>query len=206
MAQRDEHQDIRAFLEWVQKNSQYAVLDPNTEERRAFMPLKTVQEYFKQDDGARLNEILAAVFLDRDPPVDSDDILDNYVQIFCILIEIGKGRFIESFSYWNIGDRLLPFGPDDHPPAHFPIDTGDPKFYETFCDKQWKFCAAEFKSPMMKIQFHPQRILPIVSKEKLAGGGSGMLYKIKLHSSYNKLGLSSAVRITNRSLITEFCH
>jgi len=194
MAQHDEHPDIRAFLGWARRNSQYAVLDPNTEERCAFMPLKTVQEYFKQDDGARLNELLVAVFPNRDPPVDSDDIFDNYAQIFCILIETGKGRFIENFSSWNVGDRLLPFDPDDPPPAHFPIDTGDPKFYENFCSKQWKFCAPEFRTPMTNIQFHPQRILPIVSKEKIAGGGNGMLYKIRLHSSYNKLCPPSTVR------------
>jgi hypothetical protein len=195
MAQRDEHPDIQTFLEWVRKNIEYAVLDPNREERRAFIPLKTIQEHFTEDGGARLNDLLAAVFTPRDPPVDPDDILENYTTIFCILIEIGKGRFIENFSSWGLGDRMLPFESGDPPPSHFPTDTDDPNFYEKFCERQWKFCALEFKARMTNIRCHPDRILPIVSKERITGGGSAMLYRIKLHSAYNKLDPLSAVRL-----------
>jgi hypothetical protein len=193
MAQHDEHPDIQGFLEWVRRNSEYAVRDPNSEERRAFIPLKTVREYFKEEGGARLKELLLTIFAPNDPPVDPDDILENYTQIFCILIEIGKCRFIGSFTSWGYGDRMLPFDPDHPPPSYFPTDTTDPKFYEKFCNKQWKFCVPELKSPMMNIRFHPDRILPIVSKDKITGGGSAILYKIKLQSSYNRLGPQSTV-------------
>lgn len=193
MAQHDEHQDIQAFVDWVRGNSKYAVLDPNSEERRAFMPLKTLQEYFKEDSSARLKKLLAAVFEPKDPPIDPDEILENYTQTFCILVEIGKGRFIERFSTRSLGDRMLPFEPDHAPPLHFPTDTTDTQFYKKFCNKQWKFCVPDFKTPMTNIRFHPERILPIVSKEKIAGGGSAMLYKIKLHNSYNWLTRPNAV-------------
>jgi hypothetical protein len=186
MAQHDEHPDIQTFLKWVRDNSEYAILDTNTEERAAFMPLKTVKRHFAEHDGARLKELLAAVFFPNDPPVDPKTILRNYTQIFCTLMEIGKCRFIESFTRWSYGDSRLPFELDDAPP-HFPTDTTDPNFYENFCKKQWKFCVPELESPMTNTYFHRDLILPIVRKEVITDSGSAMLYKIQLHDSYNRL-------------------
>jgi hypothetical protein len=186
MAPRDEHPDIQDFLKWVRDNSENAISAPNTEKRAAFMPLNTIKEHFKEDDGARLKELLAAVFSPDNPPVDPDTILKNYTQIFCILMEIGKCRFIGSFICRENGDSKLPFEPDGAPP-HFPTDTDDPNFYKKFCKKQWKFCVPELESPMKDIHFHPDRILPIVSKKVITASGSAMLYKIQLHDSYNKL-------------------
>lgn len=193
MAQHDEHPDIQHFLGWVQKNNVYAVQDPDTDERRAFIPLTVVEEHFREDSNARLKELLAAVFPPNDfpngSPVDPDEIFENYIRIFCILVEIGKGRFIEFFSSWGYGDTMLPFDPDHIPAAsQFPIDTSDPEIYQKFCNKQWRFCAPDLKSPMTNVRYHPNRILPIIGKERIAGGGSAILYKIKVHSSYNKLG------------------
>jgi hypothetical protein len=186
MAPRDEHPDIQTFLKWVRDNSENAILDPNTEKLAAFMPLNTIKEHFKEDGGARLKKLLAAVFSPDDPPVDPDTILKNYTQISCILMEIGKCKFIGSFTSRENGDSKLPFEPGCAPP-HFPIDTDEPNFYKNFCNKQWKFCVPELESPMKDIHFHPRRILPIVSKEVIAASGGAMLYKIQLHGSYNRL-------------------
>jgi hypothetical protein len=191
MTQRDEHPGIQAFLKWIQGNSQYAILEPETKERTAlraaFMPLKTVMEHFKEDGGARLKELLAGVFYPEPPPVDLEDcILENYTEIFCTLVEIGKGRFIKFFTTCDPNNTGFPFDPDNAF-SNFPTDTNDPKFYENFCKKQWKFCAPELPR-MGNIVFHPNRILPFVVKEEITSSGSAMLYKVVLHDSYKRRG------------------
>jgi hypothetical protein len=186
MAQHDEHLDIQTFLRWLRDNSEDAILDPNTKERAAFMPLKTVKKHLEENSSARLKELLRAVFSPNDPPVDPDTIHKNYTQIFCTLVEIGKCHFIESFTCLSHGDSRLPYV-DAAPPPDFPIDPTDPKFYENFCKKQWKFCVPELESPMTNKRFHQDLILPIVSKEVITASGSAMLYKIQLHGSYNRL-------------------
>ena len=186
MPQRDHHRDIQLFIEWVADHSADAILDPDTNKSVAFMPFKTVEEYFETDGCARLKELLSAVFSPDDPPVEPEDILGDYTRVFCILIEIGKGEFIESFICRSFTDTKLPFLPKKAP-SHFPTDTKDPDFYERFWKTQWKFCAPELKSPLRNKQFELDQILPIVSKEKIAASGSAMLYKIKLHDSYDRL-------------------
>ncbi|KAH8764699.1 hypothetical protein F5882DRAFT_17727 [Hyaloscypha sp. PMI_1271] len=106
--------------------------------------------------------------------------------MFYILVEIRQGRFINHFSERGHSNRILPFDPN-HLPAAFPIDTTNPEIYKKFYNKQWRFCAPDLK-PITTIHYHPNQILPIISKEKIIGAGSAILYNIKVHSSYNKLG------------------
>ncbi|PVH88884.1 hypothetical protein DL98DRAFT_565731 [Cadophora sp. DSE1049] len=188
MAQHDEHPEVQAFHAFLRKNISYAVVDPNSASaRRGFQSIKAIREYFEQNGSTRLRELLLGVWYPDEPLVDPDDILQNYIAVFCILVELGKGTFVEHFSSRDLSDLRLPFDPGQSPQTHFPTITDDPNFFRAFCDMQWKYCAPEFKCPMMNIHFEDQRILPIVSKELIAGGGSALLYRIRLHSLYNRL-------------------
>ncbi len=204
MAQPTERPEIQTFLTWLKINCEKAVVDSNSEVGPEFVPLKTVRDYLGANNNAELEKIITAVFYPRGVPVDIDDILQNYLQIFCILVDIGKARFLEVFSSHDLSDRLLPFDPESSPPTHFPLDPTDQQLYQTFCDKQWRFCAADFRFPMSRTTFPDKRVLPIISKERIAGGGSAILYKIRLHSSYNKLHRQGIVsrHFDNRSLLS----
>jgi len=151
------------------------------------MPLNAVKDYLEADRNARLHQILVALFEPEEPQVYADEILQNFIAIFCILLEIGGGKYIGSFtSTWDLCDQRLPFDPL-RAPSPFPIVPEDNRFFERFCEKQWRFCVPNFQFPMIRIHFEEKRILPIIQKDLIAGGGSAMLYRIRLHGSYNKL-------------------
>ncbi|CZR62093.1 uncharacterized protein PAC_11990 [Phialocephala subalpina] len=188
MAQPDEHDAIQAFLGWVQTNVSNSVLDPKSDRRPAFMPLKKIEDYFKENNCIRLKRLLNALFSPDESPVDPEVILQNYIKAFCILVEIGKGRFISHFSHYeSLADKKLPFEPQNGPPSYFPTNTDETSFFGAFCGEQWKFCAAVFSSPMANIHYHKDQLLPIIHKERLAEGGSAVLHMIRLHPSYDKL-------------------
>jgi hypothetical protein len=206
MAEPDRDPVIQGFLNWVRRARVYAVLEPTGQERRAFVPIQKLETYFTERDRQRLIEILDAVFLPEDPPLYSENITPKYTAVFSILLHINKGRYIKDFTkYGALSDARLPFDPDD-PPPKFPISTEDPNFFSRFCDEQWKFCAPTFQRHMLDEQFEGKRTLPITYKERLGGGGSGTLYKIKIHKHYNELILdeSKAVRPTLYSGINRF--
>ena len=187
--------EIQSCLQWMRKNASYSVIHPDTEERRAFVPLNTIRTHFEELSNTTLSDLLKALFDPAESPVDADDILQNRVQVFCTLLMIGKGEYIEQFtSSWGLSDSRLPFRRES-PPEDFPVDPADPDFFQKFCNQQWMFCAPEFQSPMRNMKFEEERILPIVHKRQIAGGGSGMLYEIRLHGSYNKLDPKVTVNI-----------
>jgi len=180
------HPKVQEVLAFFRKNSSYAIVDPSSEQRRAFIPLDIIKPYFEEDRKARLYDVLEAVYGKNDAP-DADDVFPTHIRVFCILLEIGMGDYIHLFtSLWDLNDQRLPYDPSAEPRA-FPPAPERPDFFKTFCEKQWRFCAAEFSPPMSNIKFEDDRIIPIVHKELIAGGGSAMLYLIRIHGSYNKL-------------------
>lgn len=199
MAQHDEHPDLQAFHTFVRKSIAYAVVDPNSDARRSFISIDTIKAYFEEDGTSRLRNVLAGVWFPEEPRVDPDDVLENYIAIFSILVELGRGKYVRHFASWDLSDLRLPLDPGSKPPANFPIITDDAQFYQTFCEAQWKYCASVFRYPLNDVHFEDQRILPFVSKELISSiGGSATLYKIRFHPSYNKLDRQKSVRITSR--------
>jgi hypothetical protein len=187
MAGPDSHHVIQGFLECVRRARVYAVLEPSGQERRAFVPIQKLETYFTEHNRQSLNELLDAAFFPEDAPLYAENITPKYTAVFTILLHINKQRYIKEFTkHGALSDSHLPFDPDD-PPPKFPISTEDPNFFSRFCDEQWKFCAPTFQRHMLDEQFESKRILPITYKERLGGGGSGTLYKIKIHKLYNEL-------------------
>lgn len=194
MAHHGMHSEIQAFHAFLQENVSYAVIDhSSTSARREFQSIKAIREYFEQNGSTRLGDLLLGVWYPDKPLVDPNDILQNYIAVFCILVELRRGTLVEHFCSRDLSDMKLPFDPSQSPPMHFPIVSDNPHFFRAFCDTQWKYCAPEFRYPMTNIHFEDQRILPIVSKELIAGGGSALLYRIRLHPWYNRLDPRKAV-------------
>jgi hypothetical protein len=187
MSQPDDDSAIQQFRLWANRNRIYSKIRSETDDRAAFNPIPPIKAYFKEHKHEKLVNILAALFRPGEPPDLADIIVDRYTAVFCILLYIGKGRFIAHFAeHSNLEEQHLPFEPSV-PPANFP-DSADPQFFNKFCKMQWRFtCPTLDPRGLYKQHFHDERVLPIVKKEELNTGGSAKLYRIKIHDLYNEL-------------------
>lgn len=178
-----EHQvDIQEFHQWVEKN-QIKGIQGNVESSRCvLLPFSILKTCFTPRYLRQLNEALLGT---EGFNFNVKDILDDYCKVFCILLEIGKGEYIEYFlQHSSLCDQKLPFEPESRP-QNFPNDPNDPKFFVKFCEKQWLLCAPEFKKKS-KSRYRKELILPIIESTYLSQGGSARVYKIKLHQCYDK--------------------
>ncbi|EPE26730.1 Protein kinase-like (PK-like) [Glarea lozoyensis ATCC 20868] len=184
---------IDDFLRWLSANESLAIDDLEQGIVCRSVSLSAVRSELEKNDGKRLVEILDVLFEDDGGP-DPAELLSNYVAVFCILLQIGEGHYIQHFVDHAIHDdsefdpELLLY--------KFPLSQGDDDFYRRFCEAQWRFCVPDFMKNMKKV--FPDRInLPIIEKRQVARGGSATISIIKLHSSYDKL-LGSRISDTHR--------
>jgi hypothetical protein len=129
--------------------------------------------------------ILASV--PSDSTIDHDTVLRRYTQVFCILVYMGRARYIKHFTRNSLSDAALPFDTAD-PPADLPPAAADPEFWPCFCKEQWRFCAPILEATLSDKHFERDQILPVIFKEKLLGGASATLWQIKLPLSHYKMG------------------
>lgn len=188
--QRDNHLHIQDLITWAERARQLGIGDAGLEIDRPFIPDPDIEAYF--DDIRPIRKLLAALFPSGAPQVDPETIRKKYAKVFLILLLTGNGHFIGSFvRHDGLCDRYLPFRSR---PAHFPASTAEYDLFASFYRQQWEFCAQIFQYGI-HLQFDKKDlILPIVSKEKLGGGGSAIVHKIKLHPAYNKLGCEGPSR------------
>ena len=188
--QQDDHPHIQDLLTWAKKARQLGIGGSGLESDRPFIPDPEIEAYF--DDNRTVQKLLAALFPNGAPGVDPETIRKKYAKVFLILLLTGHGRFIKSFvRHDSLCDQYLPFR---SLPARFPQSTADAGLFTSFSRKQWEFCARIFEYGI-DVQFDDEDlILPIISKQKLGGGGSAIVHKIELHPAYNKLGRGSPSR------------
>ena len=178
-----ELQDFFRFLESKRQQGISGALEP-AEDNCHFIPDPDLQAYFGDKD--RLRRILRAILPPSEPLLtDLSTIKNHYAKVFSILLCIGKGGYIDYFArYESLNDQKLPF---DERPQYFPSTASvEGDFFSSFYEQQWMFCAATFTYKRHN-EWQARRILPIVCKEELSGGGSAITYKIDLHPAYNSL-------------------
>jgi hypothetical protein len=183
------HPDISAFMRWVENQSVKGTLGPVPAVNHPFMPLPRLETYLK--DGNRTRALLQALFPYRQPPIEPEEVWRNCIRVFSILLLIGKGEFIQHFvQHGQLWDSKLPFSSAQH----FPPTASGGAFFDLFYQKQWHFCAYTFDRSVIEAHLEKQRILPIVFKEQLPGGGSALTYKIRLHPAYDYLTPPTDIR------------
>jgi len=159
----------------------------NTDEKAYFMPVGKLKSHFAANNSENLSKIISEVFESSHPPIDPDLILSDHTAIFCILLRIGQGKYIEEFArYEELSDRRLPFDLN-HPPEGFPELDDDPTFLERFCEKQWIYCVPIFDGRMLHKHFGQQRLLPITHKQSCGAKGMADTDVIKVYGPHNKL-------------------
>ena len=182
--QSDDKRPLQAFHHFLQ-GSLIRTDNPVTSKKEEFVPFQQIEEYFDEED--RLIDVLSAVFPDEEwiPVVDSV-VRNSYLKTFCILLSIAGAKYIRHFAqHDSLSDLRLPYHHNSKPPD-FPITPSRPDLWDSFCDKQWIFCAAELHYKIDNF-LEPSRILPIVERKVLGQGGSAVVSKIVLHKSFNKL-------------------
>lgn len=188
--QLDDNPHIQELLTWYEGARQLGIGNAGLEIDRPFIPDPEIEALF--EDIRATKKLLAALFPNGNPQVDPETIRKKYTKVFLILLLTGNGRFIAWFvRHDSLCDRYLPFRSR---PAGFPNSTTNGDFFPSFCREQWAFCARIFQFGIHQHFDAKDLILPIISKEKLGGGGSAIVHKINLHPAYNKLGRESLPR------------
>ena len=180
--QRDHHPSVQCLITWINENSIQGIRCFQSASKCSFVPLPRLKAYL---DRRRMTVLLQALFDPNAVPVQWDRIRTDYSRVFCILILIGKGRYIKHFTeHDGLSDQKLPF---EAKPRFFPTATYDPNFFSAFFEKQWTFCPHEFQYNKIDSRVENDCILPITDVEKLAGGGSAEIYRIVVDEAYDKL-------------------
>jgi hypothetical protein len=184
-------QSLSRFDEYVKKNCEIEIRDPGDPDTskpaitRAFMPLDRIRGYFERQSYSELRACLACLF--PNDHVNPKTIFPKYIAVFCTLLFAGRGKYIKHFTRFDsLSDTALPFDPKN-PPANQPFIAGDPDFWNEVCKEQWRFCAPVLEDPISDKRFESERVLPIIYKKRLAGGGSANLWLVKIYPFYNKI-------------------
>jgi hypothetical protein len=194
--QPDDNRYLQDFHQYLQE-SVIRTDSPITSQREEFVPFEQIEEHFNEE--GRLIDILSAIFPDEEPiPVEDTVVQAQYLKTLCILLSIGAARYIRHFVEHNgLSDVRLPHTSKPH---NFPISPARPNLWEAFYEKQWVFCAAEINYKIND-SLEPNRILPIVKREVLGEGGSAVVSKIVLHTSFNKLRSNPSSSVCHQYLL-----
>lgn len=177
---------IQDFFEWVQKNRVLGLIDPASTEKAWYLPHHLLKTYFASSQYYHLKKLLSVVYQGEEIPVDPDDVARRYSSVFCILLFIGKARYIQRFAQSDkLQDSNLPFiHPEEFPSGADHEDNQE--VFERFYQRQWMFCAPELNYRNERV-FDENRVLPMVITDILKPGGSANLYKVVLDKNYNYL-------------------
>ena len=182
--QYDDDPVIQDFHTWRERAGQIGIANDGSQRvERTFVPYTCIDAYLNSD--GRLESLIRAIFPDVDPGKlpDAETIRESHLKVFCILLSIAKGRYITHFiENWLTDSKL----PHQDRPKFFPVDSRDAKFWESFYDRQWEFSVTKF-AYNTGLHFDARWILPIIEMEEMGGGGSAVIYKIKLHEDYDSL-------------------
>ena len=188
------HPDIQDFLKWIEDHKLPGTSGKTDKPSTWFIPAQQLDNWLK--DSTHTIDLLRAIYKEEEIPVRPRDILGRCPKIFAILLKIGKGEFIPHFTrHSSIWDESLPFRskPDD-----FPTDATDELFFANFARYQWHFKPHTFENSF-DVSLEPERILPIKHKELKGKGSSAEVYRIEVHSDFDKLSQTdNNTRVSSR--------
>lgn len=193
----DHHSGIQDFHQWMTDSVVEGVQGAG---KASFLPISALIARFET---RYLGKLKKWVYGSSSSNFHVKSIRDQgYCKVFCILLEIGKGEYIDYFlQHPSLCDSKLPFAPESLPPK-FPVQADDPNFFAKFCDKQWLLCAPEFRNTL-KSSYRKEEVLPIIEKTYITQGGSAQIYRIKLHEAYDKFDKPSKTYILKQYHHTE---
>ena len=183
--QNDVEPELQAFQKWCvdDQNNLQGVKDRDNDQKARFIPQGQLEKYLCATE--RVERLLEALFKGEQMGISADKIRAHYLRAFAILIRIGRGTWIKLFIHYDgLRDKNLPFRdrPGEFPETSLAAEDDFARFQQV----QWQFCAYVMEWEM-SADLHPDRILPIVSKEPIGRGGSAYIYKIKINPENDSL-------------------
>lgn len=148
-----------------------------------YIPRSVLARHFAIGGGS-LDTLLRETLEEEEHIPQAETILHQYLDVFSILLSIGKGKFLNRCVERDYSDERLPFFDR---PRHFPKSEDGP-FFDAFFDAQWKFCPAKMTKNPVNFQIEPEQILPLKRREQIASGASSTTYLVELHEEYDTLG------------------
>ena len=188
--QPDEKIEVQDLLQWIDSQLQQSYdisAGGSAHPEKFFIPVKIVEDAFKKDGYPFGKATLRALWPDSvDVPVTAHGVAASCSRVFCILIRIGKARFIEPFTrHPELYDNRLPFY-ENAPPPYFPKDSSSPDFFQRFCAEQSKFCSPELYKKMA-VEFESSLILPFLLLDQRGTGSTSRVYRALIHSKHDHL-------------------
>ncbi|KAL8747043.1 MAG: hypothetical protein Q9184_007659, partial [Pyrenodesmia sp. 2 TL-2023] len=150
--QLDSNSAIQKLIKWVQSTKDLGMRCTAGEEsvynwEVPYISRTALEEYFSRDRA--IDNLLQALYSEDDPVLEdlkASHITNKYSMVFCLLIVIGHGRFINYFVQHGIDDQRLPL----HDQRNFPITASDPQFFGKFYEKQWQFCVPDLDADICR--------------------------------------------------------
>lgn len=157
-----------------------------------FLPVTTLKERFTHHTiTSLLNAVLPETSWSK--RVLPRTIRDKGARLFCILLRISEGEWIERFLQQGITDMSLPL-----------LDKGqqwpaNANFFHKFHDAQWQYAPPVLTPDMSHFQLRSEHILPFTQRRPLAEsdhGGAATIDVVRIHPDFHELhsyGASHAV-------------
>jgi hypothetical protein len=163
---------------------------------RKYVLVETLRSWMRHTSPTKLDDKFvtntdllshAAYFGKRDfRPIESSRISDRgndcCIIVFSILLDLGLGYLIDSFSRKGIIDRRLPEDLSSLKEKLRDLEDGV-QIAELFNDRQWKFCPATF-SQHMENDFFKDVIIPICRQSEPNSGGTAKVRQIVVQEQF----------------------
>ncbi|KAL8744272.1 MAG: hypothetical protein Q9184_008017, partial [Pyrenodesmia sp. 2 TL-2023] len=150
--QLDSNPTIQKLIKWVHSTKDLGMRCTAGEEsvynwEVPYISRRALEGYFSRDHA--IDNLLQALY-NEDSPVLEDlhasHIKNGYSMVFCLLIVIGHGQFINYFVEHGIDDQRLPL----HDQRNFPTTFSDPQFFDKFYQQQWQFCVPDLTADIWR--------------------------------------------------------
>ena len=174
---------IHLFNQWIQTHTVRAVSGKSfvlTEQLKLWLNSRI--------DGLGTKNVLASLFdtvvvskLSKNqtiPPLKANSVL-----VFCILLELGLGHLLTSFTSNGISDASLPIKEQDLRSLSWNLGVGETKLTVDFFEMQWRFCPAMFELDGCD-EWPPGTIVPICRQNLIAQGRTANVYEVAIPEDF----------------------
>jgi hypothetical protein len=169
---------VQEFLRWQEQQ----LVQPDG--YPPFIPEDLILQHLEHENSKILKAILKSAFPTEGSIQLAKNISSSCLRAFCILLEIGKLQYLQSFlDTPELGNRHLPFYTK---PTRFPISPASPTFFFEFYAAQWKYCPI-YLEYMLCPSLVDTQPLPFTQKTRIGRGADSKTYKIEVAQCYNWL-------------------
>lgn len=172
-------QPLLDFTDHIKRKKENYLGRNGNGEKKHFVPPAELTEYWTRP---RIGEVCKSY--KPALPAKFKAIRENLVNIFSLLVYIGKVQYYEAFLRNSIYDDQLPF-------KRAPEPLSSPVYEELFrgvLEHQWLFCPLILNyGRLSDLHLEPERVLPFYDEETIKSGTTSRLSKLRVHAACNGL-------------------